>query len=408
MIRLTRKQAEYVRNASHRWNIKVGAVRSGKTYLDTEYTILKRIRASSGKEGLIVLLGNTRGTLQRNILEPMQARFGSELVSNIRMDNKATLFGQDCYCLGADKISQVSKLQGATVKYCYGDEITTWSQDVFEMLKSRLSVPGACFDGTCNPTYPRHWFKRFLDSDADIYAQHYVIDDNPTLDSAYVASLKREYSGTVFYDRYILGRWTTAEGVIYKDFAHDPAPYLVDSITEPLPLVSIGIDYGANRSKTKFVAAGITAGFRAVYILAERDINGTHSPDAIYNQFEEFYRSVVARWGKCQYCFADYGALGQVITAGLSRHCKARELPVSVQDCYKGRIIDRIMLIAQLMASGRFYVVRGCDNVIAAFSEALWDSKHEDTRLDDGTSDIDTCDAVEYAIASFMDKFCLR
>ena len=84
MIRLTRKQAEYVRNASHRWNIKVGAVRSGKTYLDTEYTILKRIRASSGKEGLIVLLGNTRGTLQRNILEPMQARFGSELVSNIR------------------------------------------------------------------------------------------------------------------------------------------------------------------------------------------------------------------------------------------------------------------------------------------------------------------------------------
>ena len=100
------------------------------------------------------------------------------------------------------------------MKYCYGDEITTWSQDVFEMLKSRLSVPGACFDGTCNPTYPRHWFKQFLDSDADIYAQHYVIDDNPTLDSAYVASLKREYSGTVFYDRYILGTWTTAEGVI--------------------------------------------------------------------------------------------------------------------------------------------------------------------------------------------------
>lgn len=81
---------------------------------------------------------------------------------------------------------------------------------------------------------------------------------------------------------------------------------------------------------------------------------------------------------------------------------------VSVQDCYKGRIIDRVMLIIQLMASGRFFVVRECENVVAAFSEALWDSKHEDTRLDDGTSDIDTCDAVEYAIASFADKFCLR
>ena len=40
-IRLTQKQGEYVREAHHRWNFAVGAVRSGKSYLATLYTIPK-------------------------------------------------------------------------------------------------------------------------------------------------------------------------------------------------------------------------------------------------------------------------------------------------------------------------------------------------------------------------------
>ena len=31
-FRLTKKQAEYIRNANHRWNVACGAVRSGKSY----------------------------------------------------------------------------------------------------------------------------------------------------------------------------------------------------------------------------------------------------------------------------------------------------------------------------------------------------------------------------------------
>ena len=44
------KQQEFFRNANHRWNIKVGATRSGKTYMDY-YVIPKRIRARAEKEG---------------------------------------------------------------------------------------------------------------------------------------------------------------------------------------------------------------------------------------------------------------------------------------------------------------------------------------------------------------------
>ena len=104
------KQQEYFMNATHRWNVKTGATRSGKTYMDY-FVIPKRIRAVAGKEGLIVILGHTKGTLQRNIIEPLQSIWGTELVSDIRSDNTATLFGEKVYCLGAEKISRVDVLR---------------------------------------------------------------------------------------------------------------------------------------------------------------------------------------------------------------------------------------------------------------------------------------------------------
>ena len=167
MLRLTDKQKEFWKEAHHRWNIKEGATRSGKTYLDY-FLIPRRILACRG-EGLIVLLGNTKGTLSRNILEPMQAIWGDRLVGSIGSDNTVMLFGKKCHALGADKITQVSKLQGAGIEYCYGDEITTWNEDVFSMLKSRLDKPNSVFDGTCNPESSNHWFLKFLESDADIF-----------------------------------------------------------------------------------------------------------------------------------------------------------------------------------------------------------------------------------------------
>ena len=144
----SKMQKEYFQKANHRWNIKQGATRSGKTYMDY-FVIPKRIRRVAGEDGLVVLLGNTKGTLQRNIIEPLQNLWGSELVSNIRNDNSAMLFGEKCYCLGADKISQVDRLRGTSIKYCYGDEVVTWHMDVFEMLKSRLDKPCLLYTSRC-------------------------------------------------------------------------------------------------------------------------------------------------------------------------------------------------------------------------------------------------------------------
>lgn len=221
----TPKQAEFIRCATHRWNFKGGATRSGKTYMDFRYTIPARIRERIGKDGLVVILGVTKSTIERNVLEPMRNLYGDSLVGYISSDNTLPLFGEKVYALGAEKMSQVSKLRGASIKYCYGDEVADWSQDVFELLKSRLDKDYSCFDGTFNPQAPTHWLKEFLDSDADIFSQTYTIDDNPFLPAKFREDLKKEYFGTVLYDRYILGLWAAAEGALfitYPQFTDDP------------------------------------------------------------------------------------------------------------------------------------------------------------------------------------------
>lgn len=218
---LTTKQAEFIKEAHHRWNVASGAVRSGKSYLQVSYTILQRLEERRGKRGLRVFLGATRANIERNILQPMRDIYGDSIASEINSKNYARVFGEKVYCIGADNVRQVAKIRGSEIAYCAVDEGTDINKEVFEMLKSRLSLPWSCCDITTNPSSPNHWFKEFLDSrenGVDIYLQEYTIYDNPFLPEEYVRNLEAEYAGSVWFDRYILGRWTLAEGLIFANF----------------------------------------------------------------------------------------------------------------------------------------------------------------------------------------------
>lgn len=223
-IRLTKKQGEYVREAHHRWNFAVGAVRSGKSYLATLYTIPKRLTDMAGLKGLNVILGATRDNVERNVLAPMRQIWGEEFISDINTKNIAMIFGQPVYVFGAEKVSQVAKIRGSEIKFCYCDEVCDFNSDVFEMLKSRLSLPYSECHLACNPAGPNHFVKKFIDQamasngKVDIFYQHYTIYDNPFLPASYVSGLEAEYAGTVYYDRYILGQWAKAEGMIYPEW----------------------------------------------------------------------------------------------------------------------------------------------------------------------------------------------
>lgn len=209
--------------------------------MDIAHIVPYRLRSLKDKSGLNVILGVSKSTIERNVLQPMREIYSDAVVGNINMNNIAKVCGVDVYCLGAEKVSQVAKIQGTSIKYCYGDEIAKWNEEVFHMLQSRLDKPYSCFDGACNPESPNHWLKEFIDrEDIDAYIQHYTIFDNPYLPQEFVENLCKEYEGTVYYGRYIQGAWVLAEGLIY--------PMYEKAIEEPPSGESsdqvLSIDYG--------------------------------------------------------------------------------------------------------------------------------------------------------------------
>ena len=406
----TKKQKEYGLNANHRWNVKLGAVRSGKTFQDKEDIIPRRIRERAGKDGLVFIIGVTEATVERNVLRPMRDKFGNNLVGTINK-NKVWLFGEECYCLGAEKINQVAKIQGASIKYLYGDEVVKWNKEVFDMIKSRLDQPYSCADLTGNPEQKTHWFKEFIESDADIYVQHYTIDDNDFLSIEFKENLKKEYEGTVLYNRYILGQWCNAEGLIYKRFADNPQKYKwtkkKDNGEYDLPqgYTIIGIDYGGNKSGQAFVCTRISYDFKYVIALGSEKHMGDIDPDKLEQLQVEFAKKMIYKYN----CDIDYMLPDNeevVLIRGLRRAVEILGWDTIVRGCVKEPINDRIDCGRTMIAYDIFYYIEEeCDTLVEAISSALWDSEaKEDTRLDDFTTDIDTMDAWEYSWCKFIRK----
>lgn len=357
---LSPKQTEFVREGHHRWNFKGGATRSGKTYLDFRWIIPIRIRERVGKDGLTVILGVTKSTIERNVLEPMRTIYGDALVGTISSDNTAWIFGEKCYCLGAEKVSQVSKIRGASIKYCYGDEVADWSQEVFELLKSRLDKAYSCFDGTYNPQGPNHWLKAFLDSKADVFSQTYTIDDNPFLPEAFVENLKREYLGTVFYDRYILGRWALAEGLIYPMFGESN---IVDE-EPPAGRYYISVDYG---TLNPFSAGLWCVTKQGAVRIKEYYYSGRGTQKQLTD--EEYYQAIreLADGYNVDYVVIDPSAASFITT--VFRHNEFHVVKAN------NDVMDGIRRTSVYLKSGKLKIHRQCKDAIREFGLYRWDEE---------------------------------
>lgn len=362
---LSSMQREFVLKAHHRWNFKGGATRSGKTYLDFKWIIPTRIRERIGLEGLCVILGVTKSTIERNVLEPMRKIYGDGLVGTISSDNTVMLFGEKCYALGAEKVTQVSKIRGASIKYCYGDEVADWSSDVFELLKSRLDKDYSCFDGTYNPQHPGHWLKQFLDSSADIFSQVYTIDDNPFLPEKVKEELKKEYAGKVFYDRYILGLWALAEGLVYKFGAENQTDEMPESGE-----YYISVDYGTMNP----FSAGLWCvnGTKAVrireYYYSGRDHQGAKKEDKGLRTDEEYCDEITK--------LADGLPIQRIIVdpsaASFIAALRKRGWTVKRAD---NNVDDGIRRVAVYLANGNIKIHKSCTDCIREFGMYRWDEK---------------------------------
>lgn len=397
-IEISRKQAQYIRESNHRWNIKMGATQSGKTFLDTRYLIPSRLLERKGKEGLNFIVGVTKETIERNVLSKMRSIWGVDKVSEINSKNRATLFGEMVYCIGAKDKGQAAAFRGATAKYLYIDEFPDISEDVFSIFSSRLSMPYSCADMTGNPKDPKHWSEDFIASDKDIYFQRYALYDNPFLTAGTIANIERDYKGTVYFDRYVLGLPKRAEGLCFPLFADNPSRWIIKRADVPKQFrtVEVGFDIGGNGSAYAMTCTGQGYDGTQYRLKSEK----RQAEDMAMEDIEKFVNEF------CEECEREYGVkIGMincdhiaVIVNTINDNTKYR-----ADLCYKPPVADRVFLYNKMFANDKIKFVEGmCDDLIDELESLVFDEKAEDTRpLDDGSVQLDCYDSATYSESSY-------
>ena len=208
-------------NKLRRINLLEGSVSSGKTWISLVMWAFWVKTMPNNPDTLYLMSARSLTTLKRNCLLLLQALVGESNFTFSINSKEGRLFGRRIVLEGANDSQAEAKIRGMTLQGAYCDELTKMQEDFFTMLLSRLRMPGAKLIATTNPDAPGHWLKvNYIDrmNELDFLDVRFLIDDNTTLPNDYVDSIKREYTG-VFYQRFILGEWTLAEGLIYPMYA---------------------------------------------------------------------------------------------------------------------------------------------------------------------------------------------
>lgn len=203
-------------------NILHGAVRSGKTYISL--VLWAFWVATMPREEKYLMCAKSLQTLKQNCLLPLLDLVGE---ANFRFSlgaKEGWLFGRRVRLEGASDARAEGKIRGMTLQGAYCDELTLFDEEFFSMLLTRLSMPEAKLIATTNPDSPQHWLKvKYLDrqDELDLFSMTFNIDENTFLPPDFVERTKSQYNTGVFYDRFILGKWVKAEGLIYPFFNED-------------------------------------------------------------------------------------------------------------------------------------------------------------------------------------------
>lgn len=201
-----------------------GAVRSGKTLSMSLGFVFWACSSFSG--GSFAMCGKTVTSLRRNVVTPLLSVLGeygficSEKVSRNYIDVAFLGKTNRFYLFGGKDEGSASLIQGMTLSGVFLDEAALMPRSFVEQALARCSVNGSKMWFNCNPDNPAHWFYnewiKKSDEKRALYL-HFTMDDNPSLSEQLKSRYKRLYSGT-FYDRFVLGRWTASEGVVYPMF----------------------------------------------------------------------------------------------------------------------------------------------------------------------------------------------
>ncbi len=402
----TNKQRELMRlwqrNELKRINLLEGSVSSGKTWISL--VLWGFWVGTMPKDKLYLMCAKSITTLKRNCLMPLEELVGSKNFTYSTSAKEGKLFGRTILLEGANDARSESKIRGLSLQGAYCDELTQFPEDFFTMLLSRLRIPGAKLIATTNPDRPAHWLKtKYIDrkNELNFLDMKFLIDDNTTLDPDYIRDVKNEYTG-VFYERFIKGNWVAAEGAIYKDFADAPKKYTLDAAPDDIAFCTLGMDFGGNGSAHAIVCTGYSRGLQKIVVVDEYYRKEVISPVQLERDTVDFVRRCKSKY-KITDMYCD--SAEQVLIKGIKGALAREKIPINVHNARKGAIIDRIRFTCLMMAAGRFFITKNCKHLAEAFLGAVWDGKKlDDTRLDDGSVNIDSLDAFEYSAEPYMNR----
>ena len=417
------KHKRYIKNALRcKMSVAEGSIRSGKTI---DNCIIAAAYLEKCKDKIHLASGSTIGNAKLNI----GACNGFGLENLFRGRCKWGKYkGNECLYLftqtgekilifaGGGKSDSYKKILGNS----YGLWIATEINEHYDSDDSRESFIKVAFGRQVasyepkilwdlNPCAPRHRiYEDYIDLYKETYLggynyEHFLLADNYSITEQRRKEIEAQYDpNSVWYRRDILGQRTVAEGLVYLQYADDPDAYDARGEEAGVFVANIGVDFGGTGSATTFVCTGFTKAFKYIIPLYSERLDEELNPEELNERFADFVTLCYNKLGRPMNVYAD--SAEQILIRGLKRVALQKGLPVQVHNARKLPINDRIRLVNKLVAQDRWRVCRGAQTVKAAMCEALWNPKKDDERLDDGTTDIDTLDAMEYSIEPYFNE----
>lgn len=345
-----------------------GAVRSGKTYALSLSFMLWAMTGFDGKR--FAVCSKTVTALGRNILPDLFCFLRRMKMPYRYYPSKSKIevsFGKHrntFYLFGGKDESSASLIQGITLAGALFDEAVLMPRSFFEQAVARCSERGSKIFICCNPEGPFHWFKREWIDKADeknLLVRHFEMSDNPALSDEVRARYERLYQG-VFYQRFVLGRWTAAEGQVYPMFGESCI-----TETDKLPACTrfaVSCDYGTvNPASFGLWGQSGEVWYRLDEYYYDSRREGSRRTD------EEHYKGLTELIGerKIESVVCDPSAASFIEC--IRRHGKYRVVPA------KNDVVRGISVVSQGLKDGRIKIARRCGDIIREFSLYRWDER---------------------------------
>lgn len=344
-----------------------GAVRSGKTTSMFLGYVLWAMCSFNGMA--FAVCGKTVTSLQRNVIAPLlpvlrnMGMVCEEKISRSYVDIRLGGTSNRFYYFGGRDEGSAALIQGITLSGVFLDEAALMPRSFVEQALARCSVKGSKMWFNCNPDNPSHWFYnewiRKAESKKALYI-HFTMDDNPSLSEELKSRYKRLYSGT-FYDRYVLGKWTVSEGLIYPMFSKEKHIF---SDSPPCERFVISCDYGTV-NPSSFGLWGFCGGiwYRLEEYYYDSRKQGNLRTD------EEHYKALEALAGNrfIEKVIIDPSAASFIEC--IKRHGKFYTVKAD------NNVIYGIRKVSAVLQEGRVKIHESCRDIIREFSLYRWSSK---------------------------------